>query len=128
TIPTNWTTGVYLAKFIDARGLQTYAPFDVLGNFHSLYVVVTPDATYQAYNIWGGYDLYASGEDTNSVSSQAESISLPKAVNVSFNRPYAQEDGSAQILVFEADAIRWFERQGYDLSYISDIDLSENPA
>src|SRR5207249_415007 len=52
TIPSNWITGVYLAKFIDVNGMQTYAAFDVRGNSFSRYVAVTSDITYQAYNKW----------------------------------------------------------------------------
>jgi len=32
------------------------------------------------------------------------------------------------VLIFEADAIHWLERQGYDVSYISNVDLHTNPA
>ena len=70
TVPSNWVTGVYLAKFIDAKGLQTYVPFDVRGNAHSLYIAVTSNTTYAAYNDWGGYSLYRSfgtGEEPGSI-------------------------------------------------------------
>src|SRR5947209_6686116 len=123
TIPADWTTGIYLAKFTDAHGMQTYVPFDVPGNFSSDYVVVTPDATYEAYNDWGGSSLY----DTDN-SLFGESDGQSKAVKVSFDRPYSQEAGSSQVLIFEASAIHWLERQGYDLSYISNVDLDKDPA
>ena len=122
-VPSDWTTGIYLAKFIDAYGKQTYVPFDVRGNSHSLYVAVTPDTTYAAYNDWGGYSLYEVG----AITPQDEAIHLPRAAKVSFDRPYIKDNGSSQVLVFEADAIHWMERQGYDLSYISDVDLHEDP-
>lgn len=107
----DWTTGVYLAKLVDAQDRQTYVSFDVLGSTTSDYVVVTADTTYAAYNNWGGRSLYG-----------YNSKPIP-AVKVSFDRPSTQNYGSDQVLVFEDDAIRWFERQGYDISYISDIDL-----
>src|SRR5215469_3608494 len=69
TLPSNWTTGVYLAKFADANGMQTYVPFDVQGNVHSAYVAVTPDTTYAAYNNWGGYSLYEGPDNLTSTSS-----------------------------------------------------------
>jgi hypothetical protein len=119
TVPSDWTTGVYLAKFVDANGMQTYAPFDLRSNADSTYIAVTSDTTYEAYNDWGGYSLYrayASPEIDN------------RGVKVSFDRPYTQENGSGYVLNFEADAIRWLERQGYSLSYISSVDLHENPA
>ncbi len=123
-VPPDWTTGIYLAKFTDANGKQTYVPFDVRGNSHSLYVAVTPDTTYAAYNDWGGYSLYQAGSSTPSEAT----TNMQRGVKVSFDRPYTVDDGSSQVLVFEADAIHWMERQGYDLSYISDVDLHEKPA
>lgn len=126
SVPRDWTTGVYLAKFIDAHGLQTYAPFDVRSNAHSLFVAVTSDTTYAAYNDWGGYSLYTG---INSLSNgPTETGSANKGVKVSFNRPYAQNYGSGFVLEFEADAIHWLERQGYDLSYMSSVDLHDDPA
>ncbi len=122
TVPADWTTGVYLAKFTDANDKQTYAPFDVRGNAHSTYVVVTADTTDEAYNNWGENSLYGYN------SSGDESNGLGRAVKVSFDRPYVQSFGSSFVLQFEADAIHWFERQGYDLSYISSVDLHEDPA
>ncbi len=120
TVPSDWTTGVYLAKFTDANDMQTYAPFDVRGNAHSAYVAVTSDTTYAAYNNWGGYSLYP----FNSLNTNG----LGRGVKVSFDRPYAQGYGSGYVLQFEVDAIRWLEQQGYDLSYISSVDLHEDPA
>jgi len=122
TIPSDWVTGIYLAKFTDENGMQTYVPFDVKGSTHSLYVAVTPDTTYAAYNGWGGYSLYAARGSASS-----ESVALVRGVKVSFDRPYADDEGASQVLALEADAIHWLERQGYDLSYISDVDLHENP-
>ncbi len=121
-VPSDWVTGVYLAKFVDASGLQTYVPFDVLGNDHSTYVVVTADTTYEAYNSWGGISLYEVDNGTF-----AENNHLPRGIAVSFDRPYSEEFGSGHVLVFDADAIFWMERQGYDLSYISSVDLHERP-
>src|SRR6266487_1184108 len=89
TVPSDWTTGVYLAKFTDANDMQTYAPFDVRGNAHSAYVVVTSDTTYAAYNNWGGYSLYT----YNSLNTNG----LGRGVKVSFDRPYTQGYGSGDV-------------------------------
>ena len=121
TVPSDWITGVYLAKFTDANDKQTYVPFDVRGNAHSTYVAVTSDATYAAYNDWGGFNLY------NAHTSLGIGKSLGRGVKVSFDRPYIQAYGSGYVLIFEADAIHWLERQGYDLSYMSSVDLHEDP-
>ena len=120
TVPSDWTTGIYLTKITDANGIQTYVPFDVRGNTHSAYVAVTSDTTYAAYNDWGGDSLYG----FNSLKTNA----VGRAVKVSFDRPYTAEYGAGNVLGFEANAIHWLERQGYDLSYISSVDLHEDPA
>lgn len=117
TIPDTWVTGVYLAKFTDAGGMQTYTTFDVVANDHATYVIVTADTTVQAYNEWGGYSLYI--------------WRMPggpggHARKVSFDRPVAGW-GDEQGLLYEIDGIRWLERNGYDVSYISSVDLHEDP-
>ncbi len=128
TVPADWTTGIYLAKFIDDNGMQTYVPFDVRGHSSSTYLAVTPDTTYAAYNEWGGYSLYYGPSTSNEQrGTNEEQGSNHAAVKVSFNRPYIEGNGASQVLLYEADAIHWMERQGYDLSYISDVDLHENP-
>lgn len=115
TIPADWITGVYLVKLIDANGMQTYTSFEVTGNSTATYAVVTADTTYAAYNNWGGHSLY----DTDGPPGTG--------TKVSFDRPSTQQYGSDQVLVFEADAIHWLERNGYDLSYMSSIDLHSHP-
>ncbi|HYB02337.1 MAG TPA: N,N-dimethylformamidase beta subunit family domain-containing protein, partial [Ktedonobacteraceae bacterium] len=116
TIPHDWTTGVYLVKCIDEYGKQTYTTFDVLGNETAPYIVVTADTTYAAYNNWGGRSLYP-------LSSKGKS----PAAKVSFDRPSTMQDGSDQVLIFEANTIRWLEREGYNVSYMSSIDLHTHP-
>ncbi len=116
SIPASWITGVYLAKFTDSSNKQTYVTFDVRGSQHSTYVAVTSDTTYAAYNDWGGYSLYHG----------LDGLSPSRASEVSFDRP-ASGDAKGQGLPYEIDAIRWMERQGYDVSYISSVDLDQNP-
>src|SRR6266516_901476 len=120
-VPAAWPTGVYLAKFSDANNKQTYASFVVRGNPHSRYIVVTADTTDEAYNNWGGNSLYG-------YNSSSETNNVGRAVKVSFDRPYVQNFGSGFVLQFEAVTIRWLERQGYDLSYLSSVDLHADPA
>ncbi|GAC1350350.1 MAG: hypothetical protein NVSMB27_32030 [Ktedonobacteraceae bacterium] len=116
TIPSDWTSGVYLAKFTDENGMQTYEPFVVRSNSQSLYLAVLPDTTNAAYNNWGGYSLYDGANG------------LAKGVKVSFDRPFVHGEGTGQVLANAVDVIHWMERRGYDLSYISDVDLHTEPS
>ncbi|HZO71091.1 MAG TPA: N,N-dimethylformamidase beta subunit family domain-containing protein [Ktedonobacteraceae bacterium] len=119
TIPPGWLSGIYLAKCTDAHGLQTSVPFIVRSLTPTLYIAVNPDTTYQAYNNWGGYSLY----DYNTYNSNG----LTRASKVSFDRPYTDVIGGGGTLDFELDALHWFERQGYDISYMSNVDLQRDP-
>jgi hypothetical protein len=122
TVPSDWTTGVYLAKLTDANHMQTYVPFDVRGNAHSTYVLVTPDTTSEAYNNWGGSSLYE--YQSNNVLTGG----LSMGEKVSFDRPYVPAFGANYVLLYELNTIRWLEREGYDVSYISNVDLHDDPA
>jgi hypothetical protein len=115
-IPSDWLTGVYLAKFTAASGKATTVTFDVRGAPHSTYVVVTTDTTVQAYSDWGGASLYLAR------------YRLPgaHASKVSFDRPVAGW-GTVQGLLYEIDGVRWLEENDYDVSYISSVDLHEHP-
>lgn len=121
-VPFNWTTGIYLAKFVDARGMQTYAPFVVKDHAKTRYIIATPSTTDAAYNRWGGYSLYVTYDGPESSTGI-----VTHGTKVSFNRPYVQEHGSGQILSGETDAIHWLESKGYDLTYISNVDLHHDP-
>jgi hypothetical protein len=115
TIPGGSCTGVYLAAFVvTSSGKQSFANFIVKGNATADYVLVRPYTTDQAYNDWGGYSLY-----TNPT----------VGTKVSFNRPsFYADGGSRNLFWYEVAFIKWAESQGYNLSYISDIDLHANAA
>ena len=117
-ISQNWVTGLYVAKLTTPGGKQAYVHFTVTGSPNAAYLVTMPDMTTAAYNDWGGYSLYH-GPDQRLAT---------RAFKVSFNRPalgwrFGNGAGFTQVL----DAIRWFERNGYDISYTSNVEISEHP-
>jgi hypothetical protein len=117
---TDWATGVYLAKLTPSSGTQSYIVFVVRDDSSpSTYVFQCAVDTYQAYNNWGGKSLYTFNSD-NSVAAR----------KVSFNRPYRRQAfvdaGSGQFMNYELYFLRFLEREGYDVSYITNIDVHEN--
>jgi hypothetical protein len=142
TDPTNWASGVYLAKLTAAgSGKQSYIIFVVRDDARaSDFLFQTSVTTYQAYNNWGGKSLY----DWNSTGGQAN--------RVSYNRPYAPSPyagaaygvGSGEYLVnnqagplapsqilsagAEYNLVRWLEREGYDVTYCTNVDTHANPS
>ncbi|MCK1735557.1 DUF4082 domain-containing protein [Bradyrhizobium sp. 138] len=121
-VPTDAVSGVYIANVID--GTQVFQiPFVVRNDAsQSAIVFQTADQTWQAYNPWGGANLYfGNGPGVDG-----------SAYAVSYNRPITTRDGglasSSNDMVFSAEypAIYWLEQNGYDVSYISGIDAATN--
>jgi N,N-dimethylformamidase beta subunit-like, C-terminal/PKD domain/HYDIN/CFA65/VesB-like, Ig-like domain/Cep192 domain 4 len=122
TDPTsNWVSGIYTVLLTDTTsGLQRYIVFVVRDDArNSNYFFQSAVNTYQAYNNWGGKSLYAFNSDSGG-----------PATKVSFNRPYLHSygyDGSGDFLAgWEYDAVRFLEREGYDVTYGTDVDAHEN--
>src|SRR5919204_191997 len=119
TIPTDWVSGVYLAKLTGSpSGHQSFIFFVVRNDGgHEKYVFQNSVTTYQAYNIYGGTSLY-DNQTNKSV------YSYGHATKVSFDRPFDPLDGNGagQFTRYEYPWVRWAESQGYDLTYITDVD------
>jgi hypothetical protein len=115
TVPSNACTGIYAAVFTDANGKATYVTFTVRGNPNADYVVVRPDTTDTAYNNWGGYSLY-----TNPTVDVKSSFNKPQGFAP---RVQNQLGGSWGVFAFELPSIHWLESQGYDMAYISNVDI-----
>jgi len=114
-----WPTGIYLARLTASpSGRQAYVVFVVRDDARPAAVVFQSSVTtFAAYNNWGGRSLYAFNSGGRA------------ARRVSFDRPYAMSpygvrlDGAGEFLRrFEYNALRWLEREGYDLGYITDVD------
>ncbi|GAB1723467.1 MAG: hypothetical protein GDA65_19115 [Nitrospira sp. CR1.1] len=131
----DWLSGIYLVKLTgSASGKQSYIIFVVREDDRpSEFLFQSSVTTFQAYNNWGGKSTYPS----NSRDEQW-------ARKVSFNRPYARSQhpqggsgvGAGEFLTamsihptrtlstagWEYNMVRWLERNGYDVTYSTDID------
>src|SRR5215211_3094476 len=134
-VPTSWTTGNYIVKLtrLDGTKLENWMTFVVRDDSSTAPVVYSMDVnTWQAYNFWGGsgnsnlgINLYGRINDVT-----LANVSGSRAYTVSFNRPYLDQgslDGAGNFMVWDFPLIRWMESQGYDISYITDVDLEANP-
>ena len=133
TVPTaGWSPGDYLFR-LDTVGpsgraaagtsggtvYQSYVPLTVRSSSaRGRLVVMNAVTTWQAYNDYGGYNLYTGPGNSASTRSYA----------VTFDRPYATGNGAGQFLVDELPAIRLAERLGLNLAYLTGIDVAEHPA
>ena len=115
-IPTNksteWVSGLYVAKLTAVpSGKQSYISFIVRDDTRTSDILYQSSvATNEAYNTWGGWSMYTQ----------------PPAYKVSFDRPDGGI-GAPQIFssTWEYSMIQFLEREGYDVSYSTDVDTHE---
>jgi hypothetical protein len=120
-IDDDWPPGAYLLKLISDTGAQQYIPLTVRDDdSHAALVVQHAVTTWQAYNDWGGYNLY---EGKNGRSRDY----VHRARVVSFDRPYARGDGAADFLGLELPLVTMVESLGLDVTYWTDVDLHARP-
>jgi hypothetical protein len=121
TTSPSWVTGYYLVRIVLADGSAPGAiPFvlrePAAAEAPSAVVVQVPVNTWQAYNAWGGKSLY----DFNSGGVRAN--------RVSFDRPYLWTGAGWQVMTsWELALVRFLEREGYDVSYVTDVDVARDP-
>jgi hypothetical protein len=131
SVPTDWTSGIYLALLTNANNYQTYIIFTVRDDVRSADILYQQSVTtYQAYNNYPdnnktGKSLYDGGSY-----GAKTSLGTQRAVKVSFDRPYTYTDhtGAGELLHYDIYFIRWLERNGYDVCYSTDIDTHTNGA
>ena len=113
----SWPEGDYMFKLVASTGKQRYVPLTVRNDSSTAaYVVINAVTTWQAYNLWGGYDLY---EGATSGGSDAAN----RARVVSFDRPYTLGDGAGDFLGLEFPLVTLVESLGLDVTYVTDTDL-----
>jgi hypothetical protein len=111
---TPWLTGVYMVLLTKEDGWQAYVPFIIRDDTRDAEVAVQlPTATWHAYNSFGGESCYVS----------AHGLPGGAARKVSLDRPSTLAYGSATFLYLEHEGVRWLEDQGYDVEYLSSIDI-----
>jgi hypothetical protein len=118
----DWVSGYYLVQLRVTAGPDTGAvgrvPLIVRAapGDRAAILVQVPVNTWQAYNPWGGKSLYT----FNSTDEVA-------AVKVSLDRPYSENVQVKVPFGLELQAVRFLEREGADVSYVTDVDVDRTP-
>ena len=124
TIPSDWLSGVYLGQLTAERdGTQSYIIFIVRDDRPADFLFQCSDNTWQAYNRWPSqFSLYDNGQ---------HQWWWGGDVQISYNRPYGKycqildaplSQGSGEFFLWEFPLAYWMEQQGYDVTYISNLD------
>ncbi|HZM67546.1 MAG TPA: N,N-dimethylformamidase beta subunit family domain-containing protein, partial [Nakamurella sp.] len=122
TVPTTAVSGVYLAHLVrDDTGGGSLIPFVVRNDAStSALAFQTSDETWQAYNTYGGNSLY----QCTVACPPGNPGGYKAAYKVSYNRPFNDTDSQNGLLYAEYPMIRFLEANGYDVSYMSGLDVA----
>lgn len=132
-IPSDWVSGVYVGKLKEAEnGYESYFVFIVRDDRRADFLFQCSDTTWQAYNRWPAWrSLYDWRENKWHTDPGAD---------VSFDRPYSLfynklpagliplTNGSGEFLLWEYPLAFWMEKEGYDVTYISNLDTHADRA
>jgi hypothetical protein len=118
TVGAAWPPGDYLLKLVAVSG-QRYLPLTVRDDSsRAALAVMNAVTTWQAYNLWGGRNLYVGPDGSLETRSRV----------ASFDRPYdAAGSGAGDFLGNEYPLVRLVERLGLDVTYWTDLDLHQHP-
>jgi hypothetical protein len=130
TVPDDWVSGVYLGKLTTVpEGWQSYIVFIVRDRRPADFLFQCSVHTWQAYNRWPDhFSLYDDGD---------KEWYWGPGVRVSYDRPFARycqifdaplSTGSGEFLLWEFPLAYWMEREGYDVTYSTNIDTHADPA
>ena len=119
-VGSDWVSGYYVAMLElttgPAAGTARWVPFVVTApGSRSAAMVQVPSTTWLAYNGWGGKSTY-DNKSANGI----------HANKVSFARPYWAAE--YHLFDYEYPLVRYLERQGFDLSYATDVDVHRAPS
>jgi hypothetical protein len=120
TVPTHdWPEGSYLLRLDADSGAQRYVPLTVRSASNAGRVVIkNAVATWQAYNMWGGHDLYNGPAGVADYGNRSLAVSL--------DRPY-DLNGAFMFLTHERKLIQLAERLGIPLGYATSMDIGGYP-
>jgi len=117
-VPTDdWPAGSYLLRLDADSGAQRYVPMTIRSASTSGKIALKSCvATWQAYNTWGGYDLYKGPGESYGARSLA----------VSLDRPY-DLNGADMFLTYERNMVKLAESMGLPLAYVTGTDIAADP-
>jgi methionine-rich copper-binding protein CopC len=122
-VPATAVSGVYVADLVrnDTGGMSQILFIVRADESHSDILYQTSDATWQAYNTYGGNSVYGSSGDLDE-----------RAFAVSYNRPLADRGTGGGLgdynsfFYAEFPMVEWLEQNGYDVSYFTNVDTDRN--
>ncbi len=119
--------GDYLIKLVAGPRAASYVLLTVWDpSSTAAYVVMNRSLVEQGWNTYGGYSYYAGVGPC--ILDDSSYPPCNRARVVSFDRPYDTGYGASDFLTNEYPLVRLMEKEGLDVTYISDVTLSQYPS
>jgi hypothetical protein len=119
-LPRSLVSGVYVGKLVADSGAAKDTLVIVRADHPGPIVAQLSTATYEAYNDYGGDDLYPA-------SLRVGVTGTDQGVEVSYDRPYDTTTGAGQLFARDVAMVRFLEREGYPVTYTTDVGVDQAP-
>lgn len=131
-IPRDWLSGVYLGKLTAlGSGFQAYFVFIVRDNRRADFLFQCSDFTWQAYNRWPAWRSLYDFKESKWHTAPGNDVGLDRPYGIYYNGLPAKfnplTNGSGEFLLWEHPLSFWMEKEGYDVTYISNLDTHADP-
>ncbi len=119
-VPATAVSGVYIARLDcpilnNAKSILLFIVRDDAANSPALFK--TSDATWQAYNGYGGASFYSANTTVQG---------FTHATKLSYQRVLHLRGDKSNFFNAEYPMLRWLEKNGYNVSYTTDMDMARN--
>jgi hypothetical protein len=127
-VPSAAVSGVYIAHLVrNDTGGESQIIFVVRNDAsHSNVLLQTSDATWEAYNDYGGNSLYSCSVACPSGEPEAYKAAYAVSYNRPFDGSFTTDNGQSYLYYTEYQMIYWLEENGYNVSYTSDSNVDES--
>ena len=131
TVPVTAVSGLYIAHLVRDDSQDPGGDSQILfvvrnDSSHSDILLQTSDATWEAYNDYGGNSLYT----CTVACPPGNPLAYKAAYAVSYNRPFdgalTTDNGASDPFYAEYQMIRFLEENGYDVSYTNESNVDSN--
>jgi hypothetical protein len=131
-IPRGWLSGVYLGKLTAlGSGYESYFIFIVRDDRRADFLFQCSDNTWQAYNRWPAWRSLYDWKGNRWNTKPGSDVSFDRPYSIYYNKLPADfnplTNGSAEFLLWEHPLCFWMEKEGCDVTYISNLDTHTDP-
>jgi hypothetical protein len=132
-IPQDWPSGVYLGKLqVAAPRAEAYVIFIVRDERKANLLFQCSDMTWQSYNRWPAWRSLYDYEGNKWHTRAGNDVGFDRPYGIALNwlpvNYFPISNGSGEFLLWEFPLAFWLEKNGYDVTYISNIDTHSDRA